>query len=306
MLSYVFLTLLATIFSTTITGPSCCPEKKPTRTTTAAKKKPNRSKKHAVQEIKSIEEYRQKIAKNPLVIVKFYSTDCPACNAMSPVFQAASRNHEDVAFLNIAVDKDEFTPLADELNIQSIPTLIFFKDGEIVITKVGFYKEPAFEELILELKKPSKKATAKKESPKKQPKQPIEKTEPAKVQEKPMEQKPAPKKMAAGQVHEISTAAEYNAILASGKPVIIEISTEWCSACKQFTPIFKGLAAKYADQIDFYHADGEKREVMSAIKTEIKGYPTSLFIKNGKIVDTRLGAAAEKSFNLSIQSFLNK
>jgi thioredoxin 1 len=48
----------------------------------------------------------------------------------------------------VKVNVDENTGIADEYNVQSIPTLMLFKNGSAVNTMIGFQPKPALEKAI--------------------------------------------------------------------------------------------------------------------------------------------------------------
>ena len=70
------------------------------------------------------------------VIVDFYADWCGPCKMIAPVLEQLAREQEgEVLFYKINVDND--SPIASRFQVQSIPTLIAFKDGKIVNTMVG-------------------------------------------------------------------------------------------------------------------------------------------------------------------------
>ncbi|NLM45680.1 MAG: thioredoxin [Firmicutes bacterium] len=76
------------------------------------------------------------------VVVDFWATWCGPCRMMAPVFEElAGEFAGQVKFVKVDVDKNRKT--AESYRIMSIPTLLFFKDGQPVDTQVGFIaKEP--------------------------------------------------------------------------------------------------------------------------------------------------------------------
>lgn len=65
------------------------------------------------------------------VLVDFFATWCGPCKVLSPTVEALGKELAgQVRVLKIDVDKNE--ALATQLRIQSVPTLIIFKKGEIV------------------------------------------------------------------------------------------------------------------------------------------------------------------------------
>lgn len=70
------------------------------------------------------------------VLVDFYATWCAPCKAMSPVIDSLGEElHGQVRILKINIDKNQ--SVATHFHIQSVPTLIIFRKGEIVWRNSG-------------------------------------------------------------------------------------------------------------------------------------------------------------------------
>ena len=79
-----------------------------------------------------------------IVLVDFYADWCGPCKMMSPIIdEIANEVNENVKVCKLNVD--ECQDIAIEYNVMSIPTLIIFKNGEVVNTLVGLQdKETVF------------------------------------------------------------------------------------------------------------------------------------------------------------------
>ena len=87
------------------------------------------------------------LVKEGLHLVDFYAEWCGPCKMLTPVLESI----EDEIDI-IKVDIDKFEDLTLEYRIMSVPTLMFFKDGEKVKELVGFMDEDDLLEVIEELK----------------------------------------------------------------------------------------------------------------------------------------------------------
>jgi len=84
------------------------------------------------------------ISKDGITIVDYYADWCAPCNMLSPVLDMIEKSGTKV----VKVDTEKFTELAKGNNIASLPTLIFYKDGEVAKRVEGIIPKPAIENLI--------------------------------------------------------------------------------------------------------------------------------------------------------------
>lgn len=71
------------------------------------------------------------------VLVDFFATWCGPCKMLAPVLEELAEEYKEKITI-LKIDVDEFSPIASKFSVFSIPTLILFKDGEIVKKAVGF------------------------------------------------------------------------------------------------------------------------------------------------------------------------
>ncbi len=81
-----------------------------------------------------------------LFIVDFFATWCMPCKMLAPVLQIMEEKYSNIKF--VKVDIDECQDLAQEYSIMSVPTLLFFRSGELVGREVGFKSEADLDEII--------------------------------------------------------------------------------------------------------------------------------------------------------------
>nr|ABK24945.1 unknown [Picea sitchensis]ABK25545.1 unknown [Picea sitchensis] len=74
-----------------------------------------------------------------LVVVDFTATWCGPCRVISPVFVELSKKFPEIFFLK--VDVDELRDVAQEWDVEAMPTFIFIRDGRAVDKVVGAKKD---------------------------------------------------------------------------------------------------------------------------------------------------------------------
>ena len=86
-----------------------------------------------------------------LVIVDFFATWCVPCQMMSEVLRDTEKEYEDVIEV-FKVDIDANQETAIRYDVTSMPTLVFFKDGEEVERKIGYIEKEELVSIIEDLK----------------------------------------------------------------------------------------------------------------------------------------------------------
>ena len=85
------------------------------------------------------------------------------------------------------------------------------------------------------------------------------------------------------------TDANFEEIIASDKPVLVDFWAEWCGPCKMIGPVVEELAADYDGKAVIGKVDVDSNPAVSA-KFGIRSIPTLLVFKGGEIVDKQIGA----------------
>jgi len=93
------------------------------------------------------ENFKELIAGEKPVMVDFWAEWCGPCKMIGPVIDELAEKYEDKAIIGkMNVDENDDIPV--EFGIRSIPTLLFFKNGELVDKHIGFASFSQLEEKI--------------------------------------------------------------------------------------------------------------------------------------------------------------
>ena len=84
--------------------------------------------------------FNQEISNNDLLLVDFWAEWCGPCKSMHPIFTRMAKKYKQVRFARVNVDNAQ--DIAMKYSVQSIPTFIMFKNGEIANQMVGAVGEP--------------------------------------------------------------------------------------------------------------------------------------------------------------------
>jgi thioredoxin 1 len=82
-----------------------------------------------------------------VVLVDFWAPWCGPCKMIAPVLEEVDAEMGDKVKI-VKVDVDENQETAGKFGVMSIPTLLVFKDGEVVDKVVGFQPKEALTELL--------------------------------------------------------------------------------------------------------------------------------------------------------------
>ncbi|ODV83701.1 hypothetical protein CANARDRAFT_29694 [[Candida] arabinofermentans NRRL YB-2248] len=111
------------------------PISKTTSTTTTTSKFKSLSSDKMVAVIKTLDEFTKATSASNLVVVDFFAVWCGPCKMIAPMLEKFAKEYSTADFYK--VDVDESPEISSAQDISSMPTLLFFKGGELVGKVIG-------------------------------------------------------------------------------------------------------------------------------------------------------------------------
>lgn len=99
------------------------------------------------------------------------------------------------------------------------------------------------------------------------------------------------------------TDANFEELVNSGKPMVLDFWAEWCGPCRMVSPIIDELATEYEGKVVIGKMDVDNNNDVVG-QFGIRNIPTVLFFKEGKLVDKQVGAAQKSAFVAKIDALL--
>ncbi|MBC7701448.1 thioredoxin TrxA [Aquabacterium sp.] len=107
--------------------------------------------------------------------------------------------------------------------------------------------------------------------------------------------------MSSDLIKHISDASFDSDVLQSAQPVLVDYWAEWCGPCKMIAPILDELATDYSGRLNVAKMNVDQNREVPA-KYGIRGIPTLMIFKDGKLAATKVGALSK----VQLTAFVNE
>ncbi|MDR1671437.1 MAG: thioredoxin [Alistipes sp.] len=99
------------------------------------------------------------------------------------------------------------------------------------------------------------------------------------------------------------TNANFDELLKSGKPFLVDFWAEWCGPCRMIAPLVEEFAKEYDGRITIGKCNVDvERELPS--RFSIRNIPTLLFFKNGELTERHVGALGRGDLKAKLEALL--
>jgi thioredoxin 1 len=95
-------------------------------------------------------------------------------------------------------------------------------------------------------------------------------------------------------------SSDFDTYIKSDQPVFVDFWAEWCPPCKAMEPAIERLANRYSGKIIFGKLNTDEESEI-ATRYDVMSIPTFMVFKNGKPLDTAIGAVGEVALDRLIQ-----
>jgi len=111
--------------------------------------------------------------------------------------------------------------------------------------------------------------------------------------------------MSSNLIKHISDASFEADVMQSTQPVLVDYWAEWCGPCKMIAPILDEMATTYTGKLQITKMNvDENREIPG--KFGIRGIPTLMLFKDGKLAATKVGALSKSQMAAFIDENLKE
>ncbi len=109
--------------------------------------------------------------------------------------------------------------------------------------------------------------------------------------------------MSSDLIKNVSDATFEGEVMRSSLPVLVDYWAVWCGPCKQISPILDELAGHYHGKVTIAKMNVDENKAIPA-KYGIRGIPTLMLFKDGKLAATKVGAVTKAQLTTFIDSNL--
>lgn len=101
----------------------------------------------------------------------------------------------------------------------------------------------------------------------------------------------------------IKNTKEFNTLLNSNKPILLDFYADWCGPCQSLLPVVEKLSQEYGETVEIQKVNVDvNRELASQF--QVRSIPSLFFIKNKKVVEQMNGVVPEHMLRKKLDAMI--
>lgn len=101
---------------------------------------------------------------------------------------------------------------------------------------------------------------------------------------------------------EINNQEDYQAIINSDKPVLLDFYADWCGPCKSLLPVVEKLSAKYEDKVIIAKVNVDTNAELAS-EFRVRSIPALFLIDKGVVKEQMIGLQSEAFLDAKIEGY---
>ena len=94
--------------------------------------------------------FKEVVERDGIVLIDWWAPWCGPCRVFGPTYEKVAQKHPDITFGKVNTEEEQ--RLAATFGIRSIPTLMVFRDGILLLAQPGVVPAPALDEIVGKVK----------------------------------------------------------------------------------------------------------------------------------------------------------
>ena len=99
----------------------------------------------------------------------------------------------------------------------------------------------------------------------------------------------------------VSDATFDSEVLQASGPVLVDFYADWCGPCKQMSPLHDELSVSHGEKVKIVKINIDQSP-NAPTKYGVRGIPTFIVFKDGKVADTRVGGMSKGQLSQWVES----